>query len=117
MRLVADESCDFSVVVGLRHAGHDVVAIAEVMSGADDKKVIALASSDHGLLLTEDKDFGRLVFAAARANSGVVLIRYPALARSSLTADLLKLLDRGAGLYGCFVVLQPGRARITSRLV
>jgi predicted nuclease of predicted toxin-antitoxin system len=114
VRLVADESCDFSVVIAARTAGHDVVAVTETMSGAEDEKVIDLASSQRRLLLTEDKDFGQLVFAAAKQNSGVILIRYPATARTSLTADVLKLLaDRGQALHGCFTVLQPGRARIT----
>ena len=57
MRLVADESCDISVIVGVRGAGHDVIAIAELMSGIDDEKVIELAASQQRLLLTEDKDF------------------------------------------------------------
>jgi predicted nuclease of predicted toxin-antitoxin system len=115
VRLVADESCDFSVVVGLRRVGHDIVAIVETMSGAADDKVIALANSDERLLITEDKDFGRLVFAAARAHSGVILIRYPATARTSLTADVVKLLaERGSALYGCFAVLEPGRARMAT---
>jgi Domain of unknown function (DUF5615) len=43
--LVADESCDFSVVVGTRAAGHDVTAITETMSGAADEQVIELADS------------------------------------------------------------------------
>ena len=115
VRLVADESSDFSVVVGLRRVGHDIVAIAETMSGADDDEVIALANSDERLLITEDKDFGRLVYAAARAHSGVILIRYPAAARSSLTDDVVKLLaERGTALYDCFAVLEPGRARVTT---
>ena len=60
VRLVADESCDFTLVVGLRAAGHDVVAITETMSGADDEQVMALAAAERRLLLTEDKDFGQL---------------------------------------------------------
>jgi hypothetical protein len=68
--------------------------------------------------LTEDKDFGQLVFAAAKQNSGVVLIRYPASARSMLAAAVVKLLaERGDGLYSPFVVLEPGRARVTQLLV
>ena len=51
MRLVADESCDFSVVVGVRGAGHDVIAIAELMPGIADEKVIELAASERRLLL------------------------------------------------------------------
>ena len=117
MRILADESCDFSVVIGVRAAGHDVVAITEKMSGAKDEEVIDLARSEQRLLLTEDKDFGQLVFAAAKMNSGVVLIRYPATTRSSLAADVTKLLaGRKETLYGCFAVLQPGRARVSLTL-
>jgi hypothetical protein len=43
------------------------------------KKVIELAASERRLLLTEDKDFGQLVFAAAKESSSVILIRSPAL--------------------------------------
>jgi predicted nuclease of predicted toxin-antitoxin system len=84
VRLVADENCDFSVVVDLRLAGHDVVAICEHMSGSDDETVIEFARIERRLLVTEDKDFGQLVFATAKESSGVILIRYPASARSAL---------------------------------
>ncbi len=113
MRLVADENCDFSVVVDLRLAGYDVVSITEQMPGADDETVIDFACSERRLLITEDKDFGQLVFAAAKQNSGVILIRYPASARSALTAAVLKLLsDNGENLYSRFAVLEPGRVRV-----
>lgn len=114
MRLVADESCDFTVVVGARDAGHDVVSIAEHMPGVDDEKVIELAASERRLLLTEDKDFGQLVFAAAKESSGVILIRYPALARSTFTQAVVNLLaERADALYSRFVVMEPGRIRVT----
>ena len=115
MRLVADESCDFTLVVDLRAAGHDVTAITETLAGAEDDKVIALAASERRLLLTEDKDFGQLVFAVGARNAGVLLIRYPVSARSRLAADVLALLaERGSSLHGCFVVAEPGRVRITT---
>ena len=66
MRLVADESCDFAVVSAVRSAGHDVISITERMPGAEDEQVIKLAATERRLLLTEDKDFGQLVFAAAK---------------------------------------------------
>jgi predicted nuclease of predicted toxin-antitoxin system len=114
VRLVADENCDFSVVIDLRLAGYDVVSVAERMRGADDETVIEFARSEHRLLITEDKDFGQLVFAAAKQNSGVILIRYPASTRSALTAAVLKLLaDSGESLYSRFAVLEPGRVRVT----
>jgi predicted nuclease of predicted toxin-antitoxin system len=113
VRLVADENCDFSVVIDLRSAGYDVVSVSERMRGADDETVIEFARSERRLLVTEDKDFGQLVFAAAKQSSGVILIRYPASARTELTAAVLKLLsENGESLYSRFVVLEPGRARI-----
>lgn len=114
MRLVADESCDFSVVVGVRAAGHEVVSITEQMSGIEDEKVIELAASERRLLLTEDKDFGQLVFAAAKGNSGVILIRYPTSARATLTEAVVRVLaERAETLYSRFVVMEPGRVRVT----
>lgn len=65
-RFLADESCDFAVVRALREAAFDVVAVVEHAPGAADDQVIALSVKEGRVLLTEDKDFGQLVFAANR---------------------------------------------------
>lgn len=72
-----------------------------------------LALREKRILLTEDKDFGQLVYASAQPSGGVILIRYPASARKSLpkaVADLVR--ETGDQLADSFVVLQPGRIRI-----
>jgi hypothetical protein len=69
MRFLADESRDFAVVRALRAAGHDVVAVAELSPQAEDDTVMEQALSQARLLLTEDKDFGQLVYARARATA------------------------------------------------
>lgn len=113
MLFVADESCDFAVVRALREAGHGVVAVAEIAPRADDDAVLALAEAQQRILLTEDKDFGRLVYADERATGGVILIRYPAGVRSDLPADVVRLVsERGSDLVGRFTVMQPGRIRL-----
>ena len=113
MRLIADESCDFGIVRGLRAIGYDVLSIAETCAGSSDEQVIELAQSQRRLLITEDKDFGQLVFAAAKENSGVILIRYPALTRSALIPAVATLLtDQAETLYRAFVVMEPGRVRL-----
>jgi hypothetical protein len=43
MRFLADESCDAAVIANLRKAGHEVKAISEERSGAEDSLVIELA--------------------------------------------------------------------------
>lgn len=116
MRFLADESCDFAVVRALRAVGHDVAAIAEISARATDEVVIELAIREGRILLTEDKDFGQLVQANQAATGGVFLLRFPARARANLPGAVVKLVEqRGEGLLGRFVVLQPGRIRISRR--
>ena len=84
MRFLADESCDFAVVRALRDAGHDVNAITELSRAARDDAVLQLARSEGRVLLTEDKDFGTLAYAAGMKTVGVILIRFPVGARKQL---------------------------------
>jgi len=112
MRFLADESCDFAVVRALRKVGFDVLAVSELSPRADDTAVIELASQEETILLTEDKDFGQLVYAEQKANRGVVLIRFPASARPALPKAVLDLLNEHRDTLGDrFTVLQPGRVR------
>ena len=112
MRFLADDSCDFAAVRALRTAGHNVIAVAEISPRADDERVLELAVRGRRVLLTEDKDFGQLVFADRRATAGVVLLRFPAPARSRLGDAVVELVEaHGSELVRRFVVLQPGRVR------
>src|SRR4030065_1064633 len=114
MHFLADESCDFAIVRALRAAGHGVKAVAEVALGARDDAVLELASRERCVLLTHDKDFGQLVFAAGASTYGVILIRYPATARSLLPPVILDLINtQQERLLGAFVVVQPSRIRIS----
>ena len=116
MRFLADESCDFSVVRALRAAGHDVLAVAELASGSDDAIIMDLALRENRVLLTEDKDFGQLVYAHLQQSNGVIFIRYPATARKTLPKAVMTLVSKlEADLTGSFVVMSPGRVRIGGR--
>jgi predicted nuclease of predicted toxin-antitoxin system len=93
-----------------------VVAVAEMTPRADDETVLALAQQQQRILLTEDKDFGQLVYADQQATSGVVLIRYPAGVRSKLPGHVVRLVsEHGSNLAGRFTVIQPGRIRLGAR--
>lgn len=115
VRFLADESCDFSVVTTLRDNRFDVLAVTERAPGATDQQVIEFALAEQRILLTEDKDFGRLVFAADKAGGGVIFIRYPANLRKELPVRVLELVNReGDRLQHAFAVLQPRRVRIST---
>lgn len=112
MRFLADESCDFSVVRALRSADHDVIAIAEVSPREEDDAVMKRAVDGSRILITEDKDFGQLVYANMQRTGGVIFIRFPARARRNLPDTVVDVVrQRGQRLIGSFTVLQPGRVR------
>ena len=114
MEFLADESCDFAAVRALRADGYDVVAVSEIAGGAPDDAVLELARTSGRILLTEDKDFGQLVYADRLATGGVILIRFPARARGSLGPTVVEAVrDLGPRLIGQFVVVRPGRARLS----
>jgi predicted nuclease of predicted toxin-antitoxin system len=116
MRFLADECCDFAAVRALRAHGHDVLAVSEFQQRSVDQDVMGLALAENRILLTEDKDFGWLVFAGRMDSPGVILIRFPASARRLLAGAVVKLVSEHASqLEGAFVVLQPGAARIGFR--
>jgi predicted nuclease of predicted toxin-antitoxin system len=116
LRFLADESCDHAVVRALRAAGHDVEAAAEAGQRSIDIELIARAHSERRVLLTEDKDFGWLVFASRRESAGVILMRFPGGARRTLVDAILTLVrERGSELGNCFAVVEPGSVRISPR--
>jgi len=116
MEFVADESCAGPVIRALREAGHDVVAIAEVASGAPDEQVLERALKDERVLITEDRDFGELVFARGRFSAGVILVRFPSRVRNAKPATVVEAVAKlGTRLNDGFIVVEPGRVRISGR--
>ena len=75
MQFMVDESAGAAVVDYLRSLGHDVLAVAETMPQAEDAVILDQAASEGRVLITNDKDFGELVFRTGRVHHGVLLLR------------------------------------------
>ncbi|MEO8066321.1 MAG: DUF5615 family PIN-like protein [Flavobacteriales bacterium] len=75
MRFVADESVDGRVVKRLIADGHELVILRTALNGQRDPVVLAAANDNGCVLITEDKDFGELIFRLRAAHAGVILIR------------------------------------------
>lgn len=116
MNFVADESCAGPVTRALRAAGHDVVAIAEVSPGATDEEVLERALNDKRILITEDRDFGELIYARRRGSAGVILVRFDSRARHIKPATVIQAVSElGTRLENAFTIVEPGRVRISGR--
>ena len=113
MNLVVDESVDRIVVDALRRDGHNILYISEFAPSINDDTVSNLANQHDALLITEDKDFGELVFRNGRVHTGVVLIRLSGLStQAKIHSVSTTFANRGSELRNAFSVISPGRVRI-----
>ena len=118
MRFFADECCDIGIVASLRNEGHDVLYILEEEPGLPDEVVLQRAYVERRILLTEDKDFGELVYRLRKPATGIVLIRISVEQRQSKWPRLKKLIDKYADrLPGHFVVLNIDKFRFRPLLL
>jgi predicted nuclease of predicted toxin-antitoxin system len=113
MRWLADECVAAALVAALRAAQHDVAYIAEIASGLSDTEALALARAEQRLFLTEDKDFGELVFRFQLSVPGLILLRIDTTRPLDLRWTRLEaaITQIGEGLFGRYVVVIQNRTR------
>ncbi len=75
LKFLIDESSGRKLVLFLSEKGYDVKHVGDIMPSASDKEVLNFAEKENRILITNDKDFGELVFRLNRPSSGVILLR------------------------------------------
>ena len=93
MRFLADECCDTGLVSSLREDGHDVLYVLERKAGVSDDEVLIEAYNEERILVTEDKDFGELVYRLKKRSRGIILIRMDVKERQMKWLRLKKLIE------------------------
>ena len=114
MDLLVDECLGIEFVEELRQAGHDVIWVREHYSGSEDEDLLALSVAQLRILISEDRDFGELIFQRRLPAIGIVLVKIADFGGSlQLTANYAanKITQLGASLMGHLTVIEPGRER------
>ena len=75
MKFIVDECTGMAVAEYLRGIGHDVSVVAEIMPQAEDHTILTKAVKEGRILLTNDKDFGELIFRRGHSHHGVLFLR------------------------------------------
>jgi predicted nuclease of predicted toxin-antitoxin system len=115
VRFIVDESTGIAVTEYLRRSGHDVVAVAEITPQALDPDILSRASSEGRILITNDKDFGDLVFRGRKPYPGVLLLRLRNESSANRVRVVKSVLDRYADrLPDHFVVATETNVRVRS---
>ena len=113
MNLLADEGVDRQIVEALRLAGHHVLYVAEMEPGIADDIVLQKANTQSALLITQDKDFGELVYRQGLVHQGVVLVRLGGLTPQVKAGYVCAALAQyEQEMQTAFTVVSPGQVRI-----
>ena len=113
MRFLIDESSDGRVAAYLRGLGHDATAVAgDHQPGLPDPEVLALAWRERRILITDDSDFGELVFRHNRPHSGVIYFRLDTTTLAVRHDRLTYVLEHYAHRLDQFIVVTRERMRL-----
>ncbi|MFY9234632.1 MAG: DUF5615 family PIN-like protein [Fimbriimonadaceae bacterium] len=81
--------------------------------GISDDEVLSIANAKREVLVTQDKDFGEIVFRQGSVTHGIVLLRLAGLSAASKAARTSQAIrDHGQEFSGSFTVLSAGTIRI-----
>jgi predicted nuclease of predicted toxin-antitoxin system len=112
VKFLADECCDAGIVASLRVDGHDVSYVLERQTGISDDEVLQNAFVEERILLTEDKDFGELIYRLKKPAYGIILIRIDVRERHDKWPRLEALIEKHEDLLpGYFVVVDLNKYR------
>ena len=74
-KFLIDESCGIKLYQALLENNYDVESVTNIMPKANDIDILNYAEKEKRILITNDKDFGELIFRLKRPSIGVILLR------------------------------------------
>ncbi|MDX1973986.1 MAG: DUF5615 family PIN-like protein [Candidatus Sumerlaeia bacterium] len=115
MRFLVDDCTGPRVAAWLREHGHEVYSVHDEAPGITDLQVLAKASDEGWILITNDRDFGDLVFRERRAHHGVILLRLSDERADCKIATIASLIEGyGSQLPHRFVVVSENAVRFSN---
>ncbi len=115
MRFLVDECTGPAVAKWLKGLGHEVFSVFDNAAGTSDDDLLAKASDENWILITNDKDFGEMIFRERRPHHGVIFLRLANERSSNKITVLNQVLENyGEKLPGQFLTVTETRIRFAS---
>ncbi len=94
MLFLANENFPLPAINILRASGYDVKSVTENYAGINDEKVLEIASKENRVILTFDRDYGKLIFLYKQNNPpSVVFFRFKGYAPTDAGNMLIDLVQ------------------------
>ena len=105
LKFLIDECTGKRLSLLFKNAGYDILFVGDWKPSASDEEVLQKANDDGRILISDDKDFGELVFRLEKPSTGVILIR-TSTTNPYTRFHLLETLLKSTEVSGKFVVLK-----------
>lgn len=115
MRFLLDENVDLPLADYLNEHGHDATAVAlDYSRSIKDEEVLEIARAEGRILVTNDKDFGALVYQQQLEHVGVIFFRLRDEDIPTKIARLEAVLTHHADALadGAYIVVTDTRIRV-----
>jgi predicted nuclease of predicted toxin-antitoxin system len=110
--IIADENIPLPIIESLLQNSIEITSVYKDFRGISDIEIIDLAQNPPKIILTEDKDFGDLIFAYNQKQVSVILLRYHYTEMETISKILLKFLLNHTIENHSFIVISPKNIRI-----
>jgi predicted nuclease of predicted toxin-antitoxin system len=103
-----------SLTAFLSELGHDVASVVSINPKAIDSEILEIALREDRILVTEDKDFGELVFVRGLPHGTIV--RFREMTVDEQVAAMQELLENHVAALrsSAIITVRRGRIRIRS---
>jgi predicted nuclease of predicted toxin-antitoxin system len=115
IKFIADVNVEKGIVDFLLQNGYDVKWIPDYDCEITDDQLLKIAKKENRILITNDKDFGELVFLQKKHSAGLILIRVKE-QKTSIKLKLFKklLMNYSEKILNHFVVITETKFRFIS---
>ena len=116
MRFLIDECTGSKVAEWLRGQNYEVFSVFDEARGIADDEIITKAAAENWILVTNDKDFGEMIFRERREHRGIIFLRLEDERAANKMEVLRRLLESYAEkLPENFVVVTETKVRFAAK--
>ncbi len=113
IKFLIDENVGFTIVKYLRDQGFDTKYVSELFPSRDDIFILEKAYHENRIIITNDKDFGYLIFKSNLSASAIILLRFDDESPEIKIAAIKTILNLPEGkVLNHFIVASEDKIRI-----
>lgn len=113
IKFLADVNVEKPLVDFLSKKGFDVKWVTSIDKQMSDVRICEITNNEHRVLITNDKDFGEIVFLQKKITYGIILLRVKGQDSSEKIVLIEKLLDKYQDkIINHFVIVTKDKFRL-----